>query len=76
MPWSCTYVSRDFSKDLCGGLYGISEREKHGADLSTIYKFVLKIPTQRVLVYGILRGYSRKEYEEGERINRKPIQGR
>ena len=63
------YVSIDTAQNERFGIYGIFEREKQFNNISKVWEYEICIPKPRILVQGILCGYSRKEYENNKRVH-------
>ena len=68
MPGSYTPAVKYPAQNERVRIYGIPEREKQSDDIKEIRKHEICIPKPRILVQGILCGYSRKEYKSNKRI--------
>ena len=58
MPGSCTYDGKYPAQNERFGIYGISERKERDDYISKMGKYEIRIPKPRILVQGILCGYS------------------
>ena len=58
MPGSCTYDGKYPAQNERFGIYGISERKERDDHISKMGKYEIRIPKPRILVQGILCGYS------------------
>ena len=74
--WPRAYARGNTTQNERVGFYGVFKRKKYRFNIPKIYKFNVEILTQRILVYRILCGYSRKEHKEDKRIYRKSIKRR
>ena len=60
---SHTYASEHPAQNECFGIYGVLERKKRLVNIPEMGKYEICVPKPRILVQGILCGYSREEYK-------------